>query len=1349
MSDRVVSSGQSLSGQDIAGGDSLVVLAGGSIVDATIEAHASDAVYGMASHTTLMASASETVFANGMAIGTKVGSGAAQYVSGGGAASATDVQSGGQLYVNSNGVAQSAIIENGGLLSVSSGGFASAADIHSGGSLLIEGGGLASDTVIEGGGAVTVLFGAQTLMDKVSGTLTASSGSVVTEAQVQSGGTLVVDSGGFGTATIVSAGGLEVVSSGGFASATQFLSGASGVVMGKASDAVLNSFAFQTISAGGVALGTTVGSAAAQIVSGGGLASATDVQSGGEMYVLSLGAVQGATIEDGGLVTVSSGGAALDMIVTSNGTMALESGGFGSGATIEDNGWVIVSSGAQSLGDTVLSGGMIIASAGGAVTATAVSAGGYVVVSSGGEADDVVISSGGMEVISAGGQANNTHLLASGKIDFDALTYVSGATATFDGSTDILTIQAGDVTNTISLAGDYQGLYFHLSKDVADGSLVLTVDGTPCYCRGTRIMTQQGEIAVEDLNIGDLLVTASGEARPLRWIGRRTYTAAMAAGDAEILPVMIRAGALAEHVPCRDLFVSPLHAMFIDGKLVPAISLVNGLSIVQAASIDSVDYFHLELETHDVILADGAPSESFVDDGSRSMFHNIEDYHRLYPDAETRPAVYCAPRLEDGEELESLRERLLNRARSTGASPVGLWPVSFRGHLDIVSHDVIRGWARDTLTQDRVRLRILDNGRTIGTVDANAYRQDLHASGQGDGWYGFEFAVPGGLDPHLRHVIQVQNVVDQADVLGSPVFLDASSAAANGRGTTGILMEAPEPEILGASQGYLDCATHKTISGWAWNPEQDMQALAVRLFANGRLLSRVVANALRPDLMASGIGTGRYGFELDIDGVLDPMQRYVIQAFVENSGRPLLGAPMVVEPANSFNEAFAGSISRVFSALASQDDRVRALEFMLAQAERVKQQMADAEAGRETRQRSQRRKRALGPVAASLPTPARRALVVDDRFPAPSRDAGSNALLSHIRALQALGYAISFVSTEGFGAAISGADIDILRLLGVSICGAPVYGTVEEVLRRQAGCFDLVYMHRISTAGAYMKLARQTMPRARILYSVADLHHLRLSRQAEAESRPELLGLSNRTRLEEFTAAWQADAVLTHSSVEADILRRSVPAARVYETPWEHRPLQADPEIPFSDRSGIMFLGNYGHQPNEDAACWLVECVMPLVWRKDPSIRCLLVGAGMTQRVRDIAQARVEIMGHVSDLDALWACVRLSVAPLRYGAGVKGKVLESMAAGVPCVMTGIAAEGLALPAILREWVGDNAQDLADRIVALHGDEALFRRAGGAGAAYIVENFSADAVRDALAVAIEGRCVAAAGDVAAE
>jgi hypothetical protein len=189
---------------------------------------------------------------------------------------------------------------------------------------------------------------------------------------------------------------------------------------------------------------------------------------------------------------------------------------------------------------------------------------------------------------------------------------------------------------------------------------------TPCYCAGTLIRTGRGNESVETLKIGDEVMTASGALRPIKWIGRRSYGRRFIMGRKDVLPVCIKAGALADNVPARDLWISPHHAMFFaDARgdvLIEAKDLVNGTSIVQAQSVDQVEYFHIELDTHDVIIAEGALSETFIDDDSRGMFHNAQDYDALYGDEEKTPARYCAPRLDEGYEVDAVRRRLAARA---------------------------------------------------------------------------------------------------------------------------------------------------------------------------------------------------------------------------------------------------------------------------------------------------------------------------------------------------------------------------------------------------------------------------------------------------------------------------------------------------------------------------------------------------------------------------------------------------------------------------------------------------------------------------------------------------------------
>ena len=191
----------------------------------------------------------------------------------------------------------------------------------------------------------------------------------------------------------------------------------------------------------------------------------------------------------------------------------------------------------------------------------------------------------------------------------------------------------------------------------ADRAIMLE-EAIACYCAGALIKTDRGDRPVEMLAVDDVVVTAFGRLAPIVWVGRRSYAGRFLAGRLQLQPIRFRVGSLGNGLPRRDLLVSPEHSMFLDDVLVPARHLVNGATIIRECELERVDYFHVELDSHDVLLAEGAPSESFVDDDSRGIFHNAAEWDRLHPGRVRAPAVFCAPRVESGPQLEAIRRRL-------------------------------------------------------------------------------------------------------------------------------------------------------------------------------------------------------------------------------------------------------------------------------------------------------------------------------------------------------------------------------------------------------------------------------------------------------------------------------------------------------------------------------------------------------------------------------------------------------------------------------------------------------------------------------------------------------------------
>ena len=185
----------------------------------------------------------------------------------------------------------------------------------------------------------------------------------------------------------------------------------------------------------------------------------------------------------------------------------------------------------------------------------------------------------------------------------------------------------------------------------------------PCFAAGTRILTVRGEISVEDLRVGDVLITHAGEEQPIVWIGRRMLHIADHPRRETVQPVMIAPDALADGVPARRLLVSPDHGVFLDGVLVPAKELLNWTTIRQDNTATQVEYYHLELARHDIIFAEGVPVETYLDTGRRGVFDNAENVLITHPAVmqQRREAEGCAPLCLGGPILTEIRHRIACR----------------------------------------------------------------------------------------------------------------------------------------------------------------------------------------------------------------------------------------------------------------------------------------------------------------------------------------------------------------------------------------------------------------------------------------------------------------------------------------------------------------------------------------------------------------------------------------------------------------------------------------------------------------------------------------------------------------
>jgi hypothetical protein len=235
-----------------------------------------------------------------------------------------------------------------------------------------------------------------------------------------------------------------------------------------------------------------------------------------------------------------------------------------------------------------------------------------------------------------------------------------------------VTAESLDNTGLIDLDGGPAGVTLDITgaaPATLDGALTLTGDSLVEFASGSTI-TAIANGAELELNGSDAFVADAGTLTSnsaLDLASNAGYDPRFIRGQKSVLPIVISAGALAYGVPARDLWVSPEHALYIDNALVPARLLVNGMTIAQVDAVEQLEYFHIELDSHDVILAEGTPAETYIECDNRLMFHNAAEFPALYPEALPNTGQFCAPRLEEGDAtVTAIRERFLGRAAALG-----------------------------------------------------------------------------------------------------------------------------------------------------------------------------------------------------------------------------------------------------------------------------------------------------------------------------------------------------------------------------------------------------------------------------------------------------------------------------------------------------------------------------------------------------------------------------------------------------------------------------------------------------------------------------------------------------------
>ncbi|NEX17207.1 MAG: hypothetical protein C1943_11380 [Halochromatium sp.] len=382
---------------------------------------------------------------------------------------------------------------------------------------------------------------------------------------------------------------------------------------------------------------------------------------------------------------------------------------------------------------------------------------------------------------------------------------------------------------------------------------------------------------------------------------------------------------------------------------------------------------------------------------------------------------------------------------------------------------------------------------------------------------------------------------------------------------------------------------------------------------------------------------------------------------------------------------------------------------------------------------SRHRNNGVCPAREANRVSGQRILWVEACMLTPDQDSGSLRTWRLLEILTRLGHQVSFIADNLESSQPYTQD---LQALGIEVRHAPYTRSVAELLRQEGADYDLIVLCRHYIAIQYVDLVRQVAPQAQLWFDTIDLHYLRLRRQLALEPSEATRQLAERAYCEELSIAARVDMTLVVSQVEQEALRLELPQCRVEVLGNVHDAMPSGPG--FDQRTGVLFVGGFQHPPNVDAVEYLAREIWPLFRQQHPDARAQIIGSRMPESLRRLGEAAgLEMLGYIEDLTPYLRGCRISIAPLRYGAGVKGKVNQAMSYGLPVIATTTAVEGMEVHSGEEVLIADGPAAFAKAMSSLYKDAALWQQLAIASQRWIECHLSTTATTGALESLLSG------------
>lgn len=359
-------------------------------------------------------------------------------------------------------------------------------------------------------------------------------------------------------------------------------------------------------------------------------------------------------------------------------------------------------------------------------------------------------------------------------------------------------------------------------------------------------------------------------------------------------------------------------------------------------------------------------------------------------------------------------------------------------------------------------------------------------------------------------------------------------------------------------------------------------------------------------------------------------------------------------------------------------------------------------------------------------------------FPDPDMYAGSFRLYGIVAATVGAGHKVVLLA-QRTNTPKARAALEAMGVVCVSDADLSLRATAAgfgEFLRTHA--FDVAVLVQHQNYAIYAPYLRALLPKCHCVLDTVDLHFIRAAREAEVKSERRARKRADAIRRSEFRAIRSADSVWAVADAECDIIRREVLGQQgaLHTIPIIHKPLSEPPG--FASREGVVFLGGYGHSPNVDAVEYFMAEIHPRLEQILPNVPVTIAGSNCPDSLRRFERrsGNVRVVGFVEDHRSLLASHRVGIAPLRYGAGIKGKIGEYFSCGLPCVTTAIGAEGMDLEPGTNVLIGDCAQSFADGVARVYREPALWETLSHGGVDYVRRRCSPEAITPALLRALD-------------